>query len=186
MNESSSYYTENPQRINRVEHSEALYRYAFCLTRNAVAAENLVQETYTRALAAVRRPSINDVRICLFKLLRNTWINQFRKLGDVIRAAGDEGIADTLIDTGKNSLGGYVDKAEQERVQKAIRMLPTEHRRIILLREYEKLSYRKISEILACPPGTVMSRLARARRRLHILLSNNSNPARASNDGSHR
>lgn len=53
----------------------------------------------------------------------------------------------------------------------AISKLPTEFREVILLREYEELSYKEISAILACPTGTVMSRLARARSRLRTLLA---------------
>jgi RNA polymerase sigma-70 factor (ECF subfamily) len=62
---------------------------------------------------------------------------------------------------------------EREQVREAIQQLPVEFREIILLREYEELSYQEIAVVLRCPPGTVMSRLGRARWRLRVLLSDN-------------
>jgi len=64
-----------------------------------------------------------------------------------------------------------VRKVEAEEVRKAIRQLPEDFREIIVLREYEELSYQEIAQVLNCPAGTVMSRLARARSRLRTLLA---------------
>jgi RNA polymerase sigma-70 factor, ECF subfamily len=186
MNEVGNGRTADGETINCIIHIDILYRYALSLTRNTAEAEDLVQETYVRALAAVRRSkSMSNVRAWLFKILKNVWINQLRKLGNgrnIIRVDTYEEIANTVIETAKDPHTVYVDKVEQEKVQKAIKMLPAAYRRIILLREYDELSYREIAEILACPPGTVMSQLARARMQLRILLSNQ---AKASNDDSH-
>jgi RNA polymerase sigma factor (sigma-70 family) len=65
----------------------------------------------------------------------------------------------------------YVRKMEHEQVREAIQQLPVDFREVILLREVEELSYQEIATILDCPPGTVMSRLARARAKLRTLLS---------------
>ena len=65
----------------------------------------------------------------------------------------------------------YVRKMEHEQVREAIQQLPVDFREVILLREVEELSYQEITTILDCPPGTVMSRLARARAKLRTLLS---------------
>jgi RNA polymerase sigma-70 factor (ECF subfamily) len=65
----------------------------------------------------------------------------------------------------------YVGKTERERVREAIQQLSSELREIILLREFEELTYREIANLLGCPIGTVMSRLARARSKLRTLLS---------------
>jgi RNA polymerase sigma-70 factor, ECF subfamily len=65
----------------------------------------------------------------------------------------------------------YLRKQQRERVRAAIQQLPVEFREIIILREYEELSYSEIANVLQCPMGTVMSRLARARSRLGDLLS---------------
>jgi RNA polymerase sigma-70 factor, ECF subfamily len=64
-----------------------------------------------------------------------------------------------------------VSQVTREFVRDAIEQLPVEFREIIILREYEDLSYQEIAALLECPPGTVMSRLARARSRLRELLS---------------
>ena len=65
----------------------------------------------------------------------------------------------------------YVGKLERRHMRKAIQQLPEEAREVILLREWEGLSYQEIAMVLDCPVGTVMSRLARARSKLRDLLS---------------
>jgi RNA polymerase sigma-70 factor (ECF subfamily) len=65
----------------------------------------------------------------------------------------------------------YVGELERRHVRKAIQQLPEEAREVILLREWEGLSYQEIAMVLDCPVGTVMSRLARARSKLRDLLS---------------
>ena len=65
----------------------------------------------------------------------------------------------------------YVGKTERERVREAIQQLSSELREIILLREFEELTYQEIANLLGCPIGTVMSRLARARSKLRTLVS---------------
>jgi RNA polymerase sigma-70 factor (ECF subfamily) len=71
----------------------------------------------------------------------------------------------------KDSYDLYVSKMETEQVRAAIRQLPVEFREIILLREYEDLSYLEIASVLDCPVGTMMSRLGRARAELRAALS---------------
>ena len=65
----------------------------------------------------------------------------------------------------------YVGKTERERVREAIQQLSSELREIILLREFEELTYQEIANLLGCPIGTVMSRLARARSKLRTFVS---------------
>jgi RNA polymerase sigma-70 factor (ECF subfamily) len=67
----------------------------------------------------------------------------------------------------------YVSKIEQEMVRNGIQQLPAEFREIIILREYEELSYQEIAAMLNCPAGPVMSRLARTRSKLRLMLSVN-------------
>jgi RNA polymerase sigma-70 factor (ECF subfamily) len=75
-------------------------------------------------------------------------------------------------------LTSYLSKVEREQVRRAIQQLPTHFREVILLREFEELSYEEIAGLLNCPAGTVMSRLARARSRLReLLISDNRKPA---------
>ena len=76
-----------------------------------------------------------------------------------------------IAETAKDPYAFYVSKMEHDRVREAIQQLPADFREIILLREFEELSYQEIATILDCPAGTVMSRLARARAKLRTLLS---------------
>jgi RNA polymerase sigma-70 factor (ECF subfamily) len=75
------------------------------------------------------------------------------------------------VEPSKDSHDLYVSKIETEQVRAAILELPADFREVILLREYEDLSYKEIASVLDCPIGTVMSRLGRAREKLRTLLS---------------
>ena len=76
-----------------------------------------------------------------------------------------------IAETGKDPYEFYLSRMEHEQVREAIQQLPLDFREVILLREFEELSYQEIATILDCPAGTVMSRLARARAKLRTLLS---------------
>jgi len=158
-------------------HIDGLFGYAMVLTRNPAEAADLVQETYVRALKAKEslRPSSN-VKSWMFTILRNIWLNQVRhkrSAPPIVELEAYEGIADVAIETSKDPHAQYTSKMEQEKVRNAIQQLPAEFREIIVLREYEELSYQEIAAMLECPAGTVMSRLARARSKLRVLLSGN-------------
>jgi RNA polymerase sigma-70 factor (ECF subfamily) len=156
---------------------DGLFGYAMVLTRNPAEAADLVQETYVRALkaGASLRPGSN-VKSWLFTILRNIWLNQLRHeriAPEIVELEAHQDIADVAIETSKDPHAQYVSKMEQEMVRNAIQLLPAEFREIIILREYEELSYQEIAAMLDCPAGTVMSRLARARSKLRVLLSRN-------------
>jgi RNA polymerase sigma-70 factor, ECF subfamily len=157
-----------------LEHLDGLYGYARVLTRNYADAEDLVQETYVRAMRAVGRlRASSNVKGWLFTILRNVWLNQLRKSRNgprMIEIEGDDAVANSIIEPSKDSHDLYVSRTETEQVQAAIQQLPVEFREIIVLREYEDLSYQQIAAILDCPVGTVMSRLGRARAKLRALL----------------
>jgi RNA polymerase sigma-70 factor (ECF subfamily) len=116
----------------------------------------------------------------LFTILRNVWLNQLRQrraAPTLVELDVDQSIADIAVETSEDPLASYVSKVERERVRRAIQQLPTHFREVILLREYEELTYEEIAGVLNCPAGTVMSRLARARSRLReLLLSDNRRP----------
>ena len=82
-------------------------------------------------------------------------------------------VADIAVEPSKGPHAVYINKVEHEQVREAIQQLPVEFREIIPLREYKELSHQEIAVVLRCPPGTVMSRLGRARSRLRVLLSDN-------------
>jgi RNA polymerase sigma-70 factor (ECF subfamily) len=158
-----------------IQNIDGLYGYALILTRNHAEAEDLVQETYLRALPALGRlrPDSN-LKAWLFTILRNVWFNQLRKwraAPEIVELEPDGNGQVGAADTAKDPLATYVSHMEQEQVRNAIQQLSSEFREIILLREYEELSYQEIATVLECPVGTVMSRLARARSKLRELIS---------------
>jgi RNA polymerase sigma-70 factor (ECF subfamily) len=161
--------------IDASRYIDQLYSYGMVLTRNHAEAEDLVQETYVRALNAVERlrPDRN-VKSWLFTILRNIWLNQLRRRRtghQMIEMEAGESIANTAVKASKDPHASYVSKVEHEQVRQAIEQLPVKFREVILLREYEELSYQEIASILECPAGTVMSRLGRARSKLRTALA---------------
>jgi RNA polymerase sigma-70 factor (ECF subfamily) len=161
--------------IDLNEYLDGLYSYALVLSRNRTEAEDLVQETCLRAIRAMHRlrPDSN-VKSWLFTILRNIWFNQLRQwrtAPEIVELEPDETGQNRAADTAKDPHATYVSNIEQEQVRTAIQQLSIEFREIIILREYEELSYQEIATLLECPLGTVMSRLARARSKLRELLS---------------
>jgi RNA polymerase sigma-70 factor (ECF subfamily) len=165
---------------------DGLYAYAMVLSRNPAMAADLVQETYLRALKAKAslRPDSN-VKSWLFTILRNIWLNHLRHeraRPKIAELDSDENLADVSVATTEDPLDLYLRKRQRERVRAAIQQLPIEFREIIVLREYEELPYSEIANVLQCPMGTVMSRLARARSRLGDLLSISQEPLPTENE----
>ena len=158
-----------------IEHINALYGYALMLTRNKVEAEDLVQETYARALEAQHRlRDDSNIKGWFFTILRNIWLNQIRKRksgAQLVDFDDEEGRADLLPGHTRNSQEILISKENGEQVHSAIGRLSAEFREVILLREFEELSYQDIANVLNCPAGTVMSRLGRARAKLRTLLT---------------
>jgi len=145
------------------------------LSRDRTEAEDLVQETCVRAVQAMEslQPASN-VKSWLFTILRNIWLNRLRRrraAPKMVELDGDESTTQTVVAASKDPLALYVSKVDRQLVREAILQLSDEFREIIVLREYEDLSYQEIASILDCPTGTVMSRLGRARSKLRSLLS---------------
>jgi RNA polymerase sigma-70 factor, ECF subfamily len=149
----------------------SLYRYARALCHDAAQAEELVQETCKRALAARRQPAADapdETRRWLFTILRHVWLNQVRdRLHEPATGLECEGIAAAGMDSPESIL---LRKLLQYEVRHAVESLPPLFREVIVLRDIEDLSYAEIAEVLECPKGTVMSRLARARGMLRRAL----------------
>jgi len=158
-----------------LSHTDALFRYAMILCRNVATAEDLVQETCLRALSAKNQLQLDsNHKSWLFTILRNIWLNELRKgrwTAQTPDTEFDAAAASIPASPDANPHLHYVSKLEVAQVREAIQQLPPEFREIIILREYDELSYQEIAEILQCPVGTVMSRLARARSRLRSILS---------------
>ena len=159
-----------------LEHIDALYGFAMILTRDGSQAEDLVQETYLRAVRAFGRlmPDSN-LKSWLFAIMRNIWLNQLRHTRSGPRFeeldAHDEDREGWLNNVTADPHLLYVRKLERQEVRDAIDQLPRLYREIIVLRDMEGFSYQQIADILACPAGTVMSRLGRAREKLRRLLA---------------
>ena len=163
-----------------LEHADGLFTYAMALTRNFFEAEDLVQETYVRAIEAMGRlREHSNVKAWLYTILRNIRLNQVRQRATspkLVELDAYENAADLAIDSGRDPHALYVNKVEKQQVQAALHQLSEEYREIIALREYADLSYQEIATLLNCPLGTVMSRLARARSKLGTLLSATQTP----------
>jgi RNA polymerase sigma-70 factor (ECF subfamily) len=145
---------------------DSLYNFARWLAHNSNDAEDLVQETYLKALrsfASFQRGT--NFRAWIFQILRNTFFSSCAKLDRRMTVAMDsqeEGTALPVdMETPETIL---MNRSNSQLVQRAIDELPVHYREALLLCEVEEMSYREIAEILSIPLGTVMSRLARARR----------------------
>lgn len=147
---------------------DGLYGFALSLCRDRATAEDLVQETYLRALRAPRKAEPGPgLKSWLFAILHNVWRNELRRRRPV--GLEDEAIEripseepDPLESVGRLQAGG--------RVLDAIEALPDPFREAIVLRVVEGFTYQEMAEIVGCPAGTIMSRLARARALLRRAL----------------
>ena len=155
-------------RLRRVSHAlfDSLYNFARWLVHNSSNAEDLVQETYLKALrnfASFR--SGTNFRAWMFRILKNTFLSSCSTLEQrttgamVLEEDGPELAVD--METPETILMNHSDS---QRLQRAIDDLPLHYREAFLLCEVEEMSYQEIAEILSIPIGTVMSRLARARK----------------------
>jgi RNA polymerase sigma-70 factor (ECF subfamily) len=157
-----------------LEHIDALYGFAMTLTRDPTEAQDLVQETYLRAVRAFGQlmPDSN-LKSWLFAIMRNVWLNQLRHSRSGPRFveldAEDDGHHWFANVTG-DPHAAFVRKLKREDVRTAIETLPHRYREVVVLRDLEGFSYQQIASIVGCPAGTVMSRLGRAREKLRLLL----------------
>jgi RNA polymerase sigma factor (sigma-70 family) len=148
-------------------HLDAAYNLARWLTRNDHDAEDLVQVAYLRALKSFGGFHGANSRAWLLTIVRNacyTWLEQKRVRGPA--TAFDEeihGVEADAMDPEKLLLR----EEDKQSVRRAVEELPLELREVVALREVEGLSYKEIAAVAGIPMGTVMSRLARARERLH-------------------
>jgi RNA polymerase sigma factor (sigma-70 family) len=156
---------------NIVPHLDAAHNFARFLSRDADAAQDIVQEAFLRAYRSFAGYRGGDARAWIFTIVRNcyhSWLTDRRRKSRVEVDYDGEGDSDELIsntpsdeDTPEAIL---VRKAESRTVRFILNAMPRPFREILVLREIEELSYHQISEITALPIGTVMSRLARARK----------------------
>src|SRR5580658_11284277 len=148
-----------------------LYNFAYWLAQDRVAAEDLVQETYMKALRGFGSfQAGTNFRAWMYRILRNTFLTS--QAGLKATASFDDE-DETLpepatIETPETIL---LARFEEDAIYRALEALPVNFREIVLLCDLEEMSYQEISQALSIPMGTVMSRLSRARRAMRALLA---------------
>ncbi len=143
-----------------------LRRYARALTRDPVAADDLVQDCLVRGLSKIHLwEKGSDLRAWLFTILHNQHVNY-------VRRAVREGAVVAITETEPllTSLARQDKHLELQDLDRAMALLSEEHRVVILLIGLEGLSYEAVSEIVGVPIGTVRSRLSRGREALRVLM----------------
>jgi RNA polymerase sigma-70 factor (ECF subfamily) len=149
---------------------DQLYNFARWLTQDTAEAEDLVQETYVKALRGFSSFQLGtNFRAWMYRILRNSFLSSRTGLKTMVAIDGEteESVLPAESTTPESIL---IAQAGRETVQQALADLPVPFREILLLCEVEEMSYQEIAETLAIPIGTVMSRLFRARKALRDLV----------------
>jgi len=154
---------------------DSLYNFAHWLTQNRDEAEDLVQETYVKALKGFGtfQPGTN-FRAWIFRILRNTFLTSRTGLAasrTVPLESNDDEPEQTVAVSRETPESILLAEASQQQVQAALEQVPVLYREVLLLCDVEEMSYQEIAETLAVPIGTVMSRLYRARKALRTALA---------------
>ena len=153
-------------------HLDAAYNLARWLTRNDADAEDVVQEAYLRAFRFFGGFHGANGRSWLLAIVRNTcytWMQHNRS--PELRISLDDDLHE-IESKDLNPEALLLQSADTQMVRQALEELPVEFREVLVLRELEEMSYREIASITDLPLGTVMSRLARGRKRLQLALTN--------------
>ncbi|POR49440.1 RNA polymerase sigma-70 factor (ECF subfamily) [Paraburkholderia eburnea] len=164
-------------------HLDAAYNLARWLSRSPGDAEDIVQEAFLRAFRFFDTFRGDEARPWLLAIVRRVWYDEWRRRAGAQEVAQFDELRDDVAPEGWDT--GGVDpetlaiRAESTRhVHEALQRLPVEYREVLVLRELEELEYREIATVIDVPMGTVMSRLARARKRLAALLAAQGHGAR--------
>jgi len=148
-------------------HLDAAYNLARWLTRNEHDADDLVQTAYLRAFRFADGFRGGDARAWLLTIVRNTYYTSLR---DGLSRHGDVSFEEELhggLEHSDNDPASIVAQRDASRsVNQALEQLPPAFREVLVLKEMDDLSYKQIAQVAEIPIGTVMSRLARARKLL--------------------
>ena len=152
-------------------HMGQLRAAATAMTRNPHDAEDLVQETYTKAYASFHQfREGTNARAWLLRILTNTFINTYRRRQREPLRVSTTGIEDSQLTQAWAGLGAAPRSAEEmaldrlpdSAVIRALRELPRDFRTAVYLADVEGFTYREVADIMHCPVGTVMSQIGRA------------------------
>lgn len=162
-----------------VVHADAAYNLAAWLLRNRVDAEDLVQDAFLRAFRSFDAFSGKDAKPWLLAIVRNLAYTALSARGraanvvsldEALAVRGEGASAPFFVSFDPDPEAAAINRAEAARLRKALAALPPLFRETLVLREMEDLSYAEIAAVMGVPAGTVMSRLARARVQLKVLL----------------
>ena len=155
-------------------HLDAAYNLARWLCRSPADAEDIVQDAMLRAFRAFDGFRGGDAKPWLLAIVRNCWRNAGadRKRRAQIALPQDEDGG--LVSADPDPEAVAMEASQSRKLDEVIALLPNEFREVLVLREMEDMSYRKIAEITGAPIGTVMSRLARGRALLKAELTGGS------------
>lgn len=158
---------------------DQLYGAALRMTRNPADAQDLVQDAYMKAYQAFGsyKPGTN-LKAWMYRILTNTYINQYRKAQRRPKETSDETVTDwQLADSASHDSTGLrsaeieaLQRIPDTRIQDALMGLSDDYRMVVYYADVEQLPYREIAEIMDTPIGTVMSRLHRGRKQLRAKL----------------
>jgi RNA polymerase sigma-70 factor, ECF subfamily len=153
---------------------DSLYNFAHWLTQNREEAEDLVQETYLKALRGFASfQSGTNFRAWIFQILRNTFLSSRsrleRRMTDYLTSDEDDSFEPAANCATAESI--LIQRCDTDAVRCAIEQLSAHSREILLLSDVEEMSYREIAEVLSIPIGTVMSRISRARKAVRDALA---------------
>ncbi len=173
MSDLSKKYSETFEK-ELLPHIDALKTFAFHLTYDDDDANDLVQETYMKAHRFIDKyMQGTNAKAWLFKILKNAFINQYRKKSKQPTKVDFEEIVSYQSEEDDTQYSSYMDLREEmfqhmmgDEVTNAINSLPVDFRVVILLCDIEGFTYEEISKILDVPIGTVRSRLHRSRNML--------------------
>jgi RNA polymerase sigma-70 factor (ECF subfamily) len=147
-------------------HLDAAYNLARWLARDERDAEDIVQEAYLRAFKHFGTFKGGDARPWLLAIVRNTYYTWIQRNRSAEMTAPFDEEKDTHLSDTPDPEMELLQETDRRMLRRALRKLPAEFLEVIVLREFEELSYKEIAEVVQIPVGTVMSRLARARKRL--------------------
>jgi RNA polymerase sigma-70 factor (ECF subfamily) len=151
---------------------DALFNFARWLTHDPTEAEDLVQETFAKALRGFDSFAPGtDFRAWMFRILRNTFLTSRTGLQAKLTVPLDAEDDAPLAVTWETPETLALASATSEALQAALDELPITYREVILLCDVEEMKYKDIAEVLSVPIGTVMSRLARGRKLLRQILA---------------